>query len=264
MSQNQLMHWATIFFFAIAAVFMQPEKIGVTTANSIQLTYTGNMGVVVESENATWWLDGVHEFYKREYQHLPDSIFQHALAGRPPFGKLKGLTFSHYHSDHFSAALTNRLIATHPSILVTGSHQVGDFISTERFTDGWNKNGIIYSDEATASRLEAYNLAHTWPSRHSAVKNIMYSLLINGLRITHLGDADPEGSAYLQTAFLNADILIIPVWFINSTKGRTILNSSAAKKIVVTHITPGEKVSCDGKFNAEMILFDKVGKTVQL
>jgi Beta-lactamase superfamily domain len=141
---------------------------------------------------------------------------------------------------------------------------VGDYLSTEHFIDGWNKNGIIYRDETTASRLEAYNLAHTWPSRHAAVQNIMYSLLLNGVRITHLGDAHIDGASYHHTAFTNADILIVPSWFLSTAKGRDILNTSAAKTLIVTHISPGDKFAYEGKLNARVFVFDEVGETICL
>jgi ribonuclease BN (tRNA processing enzyme) len=260
--QNQIMHWVTVLIFAFMAVSMPHNPGGVFPGKPIRISYTGNMGVVVSGENATWWFDGVHDKYKPEYQHLPDSIFQQALIKKAPYNNLKGIIFSHYHPDHFNAALTAQLMLSHRSLVVTGSHQVGDFLSTEHFINGWNKNGIIYRDETTASRLEAYNLAHTWPARHSAVQNIMYSLLLDGVRITHVGDADIDGASYQHTAFTNADILIVPSWFLSTAKGRDILNSSAAKTLIVTHISPGYKFQYEGKLNARVFVFDEVGETI--
>jgi L-ascorbate metabolism protein UlaG (beta-lactamase superfamily) len=262
--QNQIMHWAAVLIFAFLAVFMPHKPGGIFTERPIRISYTGNMGVVVSSNNATWWFDGIHDIYKPEYQHLPDSIFQQALSGKAPYNNLKGVTFSHHHRDHFSAPLTAQLMLSHRSIVVTGSHQVGDYLSGEKFINGWNKNGIIYRDETTASRLEAYNLAHTWPSRHSAVQNIMYSLLLNGVRITHIGDADIDAASYHQTAFTNADILIVPSWFLSTAKGRDILNTSAAKTLIVTHISPGHKLQYEGKLNARVFVFDEIGETICL
>lgn len=260
--QNQIMHWATVLIFAFMAVFIPHNPGGIFPERPIRISYTGNMGVVVTGENATWWFDGVHDKYKPEYQHLPDSIFKQALSKKVPYNNLKGIIFSHSHPDHFNAQLTTQLMVSHPSLVVTGSHQVGDYLSSERFINGWNKNGIIYRDETTASRLEAYNLAHTWPERHSSVQNIMYSLLIDGVRITHIGDADIDGASYQQTAFINADILIVPSWFLYSTKGRDIINTSAAKILIVTHISPGHKLRYEGKMNARVFVFDEVGEMI--
>ncbi len=254
------MHWATVFIFAFISAFMRFDNSGPDTATSVQLRYTGNMGVFVESENAAWWFDGLHQFYKPEFQHLPDSFFTQAFNKNPPFNKLKGLTFSHYHRDHYSALLTNRFLSAHQSIVISGSRQVGDSLYTERFINGWNKNGIIYNDESTRARLEAYNLAHSWLARHGQVENIMFSLLINGVRITHLGDADFDSPAYRLTAFLSADILIVPLWLVTADEGRKFLNKSSAKKIIITHIPPGTKVKCEGELDGDLVLFDQVGE----
>ena len=258
------MHWVLIILFAGLVAVLQPAANGLKQPKSIQISHTGNMGVLVKGKNATWWFDGLHAFYREQYQHLPDSLLQLALAKKAPFDQLDGLMVSHFHRDHYSASLTKELITHSNKLIVSGSNQVGDSLPATNFLNGWNKNGIIHSDPQTGLRIESYNLAHTGSVRHREVQNIMYSLLINGVRITHVGDADEKSEELKRPAFINADVLIVPVWFITSGAAISLLKITKAHTIIVTHISPGQKVDCNIGLKADVILFDQVGERLDL
>ena len=258
------MHWVLIILFAVFIAVSQPAGEKLQEQNSIQVSYTGNMGVLVQSDNHTWWFDGLHAFYRSQYQHLPDSLLKLVLEKKPPFEQLDGILVSHYHKDHYSAPLTKELITRSNDIIVSGRKQVGDSLPAVNFVNGWSKNGIIYKDQSTGLRVESYNVPHTGSSRHRDVHNIMFSVIINGLRITHVGDADEASEELKRPAFLNADVLIVPVWFILSGNSINLLKTTSARTIIVTHISPGQKVDCNVGLKANVILFDQVGEKILL
>lgn len=233
--------------------------------DSVRITYTGNMGVVIESDSGTVWIDGLHRFYKPEYQQTPDGFIDSAKKHSGNFKTLQWLLFSHYHRDHFSAGLTKELAVSNPDIKISGAGQVVDSLSGTHFTNAWNRNGRLNTDEGEVE-IEAFNLKHTWPARHSQVQNLMFSVILNGLRFTHLGDAVNDDPAYQQAAFKDADVLVIPYWLLLNDEGRALIKTSKAKKIIATHIEPNAHPDIalhNGEFQ-QVILFDVPGEFVEV
>ncbi len=232
----------------------------------VRITYTGNMGVVIESERSAVWIDGLHRFYKPEYQQTPLAFSDSAKKKAGHFKSLEWLLFSHYHRDHFDAGLTNEIIATDPGLKISGAGQVTDSLSGTNSTNAWNRNGRLTGLEDSDLGIEAFNLQHTWPARHSAVQNLMFSVIIDGLRITHLGDAGNEDIAYTQSAFKDADILVIPYWILLNDKGRSLIKTSKAKKIIATHIEPDSKpdIALRNSDLQQVILFDVPGEFIEV
>ena len=58
------MHWVLIILLAAFIAVIQPAGEKVNEGNSIQVSLTGNMRLVVEDENVAGSFDGLHAFYR--------------------------------------------------------------------------------------------------------------------------------------------------------------------------------------------------------
>lgn len=233
----------------------------------VKITYTGNMGVLISTEREAVWMDGLHKFYKPEYLPTGQKFIDDAKHHAGDFKLLQWLLFSHYHRDHFDAALTKEIISSSPSLKISGAGQVVDSLSGAYTKNAWNRNGSLNNAELESSvGVEAYNLQHTWPARHSSVQNIMFSVIVDGKRITHLGDSGDSDPAYGQKAFINADVLVVPYWLLLNENGKSLLRTSKAKTIIATHIEPGAQLSVELKNGQEqkVILFDVPGEFINV
>jgi L-ascorbate metabolism protein UlaG (beta-lactamase superfamily) len=261
------MTWPGFFllFLLASCPTGNPRKDAKQNNNSISITYTGNMGVLISNEKAAVWIDGLHEYYGPEYLNPPDSILEKAFSKTTPFNHLQWLLFTHYHRDHFSKKLVNRFLQLAQNHKVVGAAQVVDSFSAKNVINAWDKNGEVLHDDSSSLRIKAFNIPHTWPQRHGKVQNIAYLAELNGVRILHVGDADTNPKAFEFLHPGSADIMIVPAWFINDEKGEKIIERLKAKKIVVTHIAPGEK---PGKSftvkNTEIIFFEIIGQFTSL
>ncbi len=225
------------------------------------------MGVLISTDREAVWMDGLHKFYKPEYQPTDQQFIDKAKQHEGDFKSLQWLLFSHYHRDHFDATLTKEIISNSPEIKISGAGQVVDSL-TDAFTkNAWNRNGSLdNADYESSVHVEAFNLQHTWPARHSTVQNLMFSVIIDGKRITHLGDSGDKDPAYTQKAFLNAEVLVVPYWLLLNEDGKSLLKTSKAITIIATHIEPGAKLPIELKNGKEqkVILFDVPGEFINV
>jgi len=239
-----------------------PEQKG-----SVKITYTGNMGVLISTDGEAVWMDGLHKFYKAEYEPTGQQFIEKAKHHDGDFKSLQWLLFSHYHRDHFDAGLTKEIISNSPGVKISGAGQVVDSFTSGLTKNAWNRNGSLNNADMESSvSVEAYNLQHTWPARHSNVQNLMFSVIIDGKRITHLGDSGDTDPAYVQKAFMNADVLVVPYWLLLNENGKSLLKTSKAKTIIATHIAPETKLNIElknGQFQ-KVILFDVPGEFINV
>lgn len=258
------MAWLTypLFILLVSCPALNTSSDTTHTNQSVSVIYTGNMGVLISNNKTSVWIDGLHQYYGPEYLDTPDSLIQKAFARKDIFNQLQWLLFTHYHRDHFSTQLVKSFLQLADAIKVTGAPQVVDSFPLSNVINAWNRNNEILQDSASSLAIKAFDIPHTWPQRHAKVQNIAYLVEINGIRILHVGDADTDPDAFTRSKIGPVDVMIVPAWFPANEKGRSILQQSGAKKIIVTHIAPGENLKNDFAIgNAEVILFTTINQS---
>jgi len=232
--------------------------------NVVSITYTGNMGALISNEKTAVWIDGLHEYYGPAYLNPPDSLLEKTFSKKSPFDKLKWLLFTHYHRDHFSKKLTSRFLQLGMDHKAIGATQVVDSFSTKDVVNAWNKNDEVAHDDSLSLRINAFNIPHIWPQRHHKVQNIAYLVEISGVRILHVGDADTDAAAFDRMGISSVDAAIVPQWF-DSEKGRSIIEKLKPKKVIVTHIAPGERAGDNSPLKKQgAIFFEKIGQSISM
>ncbi len=254
-----------ILLFLIATCPTGNHQINIIQNNYVvSITYTGNMGTLISNEKTAVWIDGLHEYYGPAYLNPPDSLLEKTFSKKGPFEKLKWLLFTHYHRDHFSKKLTDRFLQLGMDHKVIGATQVVDSLSTKDVINAWDKSDEVTHDDNVTLRIKAFNIPHIWPQRHNKVQNIAYLVEISGISILHVGDADTDAAAFDRMGISSVDAAIVPQWF-DSEKGRSIIEKLKPKKVIVTHIAPGERTG-DNSFlkKQETIFFEKIGQSVSM
>jgi L-ascorbate metabolism protein UlaG (beta-lactamase superfamily) len=257
------MAWLTclILLLVVSCPSPDPGRGTIQNNKAVGITYTGNMGVLISTDKTAVCIDGLHEYYGPPYLNPPDSILEKAFAKKSIFSRLQWLLFTHYHRDHFSGKLVKRFLQLSVDHKVIGAPQVIDSFSAAQTIIAWNKNGEILNDTLSFLRVKAFNIPHTWPQRHAKVQNIAFLVELNGTCILHVGDADTDVDAFNRSKPGKVDIVIVPAWFTDNEKGKKIIENLNAKKIIVTHIAPGEK-SCNSFTikNTETVFFETIGQ----
>ena len=249
----------------VSCPFLNSGDIAAQTRKSVSITYTGNMGILISNDKTAVWIDGLHEFYGPDYLNPPDTILEKAFEKKDIFKALQWLLFTHYHRDHYSANLVKRFLKLNPHHKVAGAPQVIDSFSARYIINAWNRNSVILKDTSFSLQVKAFNIPHTWPQRHTKVQNIAYLVELNKIRILHVGDADADPEAFSRVQSESVDVMIVPSWFLENENAKKIIGQLHPKKIIITHIAPGEKLKRSmGIKNADTILFDEISQSISL
>jgi L-ascorbate metabolism protein UlaG (beta-lactamase superfamily) len=235
-----------------------------TFAQQIRVSYVGNMGVMVSSTDSQLLIDALHEQYDEDYlfppRHLTDSI----IRGIKPYHQIKYLLFTHRHRDHFSRNLTTQFLVANPQSILLTHAQIADSLPTLSQIVRINKQQPLVFTNGNVS-IQPVFLRHTWQQRHRLTDNFGYIVKVKDKTLLHLGDAeyDPDDFEANQHLFADIDVAIVPTWFVLDEKGKYLLSKYIkAKKVIVTHISPLEKMMAYKKLDKNMVPFFRIGQSI--
>jgi L-ascorbate metabolism protein UlaG (beta-lactamase superfamily) len=247
---------ALFFFLPLSILFAQ----------TIQVRYLGNMGVLVSSSKGQVLIDALHEQYEPDYLYPPKHLTDSIIKGIQPYDQVQYLLFSHRHRDHFSRNLSAEFLARNPQTTLITHAQIADSLpGSEQIVRIDEKLPKAYSNVEIS--IQPLFLKHTWPERHYQTHNFGYLISMSGKKLIHLGDAeyDPEDFKANQHLLTNIDIAIIPTWFVLFDQGKQILKQYIkAKTVIVTHISPLEKIMAYNKLGKNMVPFFRIGQRLDV
>ena len=182
---------------------------------------------------------GLHEFYGPTYQYpskpLVEDLF--SAGGNYPIPDIALVT--HYHRDHFSTKLLNKLSGT----LVIGPKQVTDSLSPGAHISLRTVPYMEFERNSYQVRnlsMSAFRMDHVNRSRHQHVQNIGYLIDLGGYSVLHVGDTDWHGQMF-EKLELKApiDIAILPVWMLLTARSRAMIRDYLSPQyLIVTHVDP--------------------------
>ena len=77
---------------------------------TVHVTLIANAGVLLEYRGTTLLLDGIYGAEGHPFSNLSADVWQQLLEGKPPFGNIDYLLFSHAHPDHCSPQMTKEYL----------------------------------------------------------------------------------------------------------------------------------------------------------
>lgn len=216
-----------------------------TQTPGVTLTYLGNMGVLLEAGERRIVVDGFHRGGLAEYAAVPVRLLEPLEGARPPFTSLTAALTTHRHKDHFdSRSVASRLTAD-SLVLYAGPPEVIDSVSAA-LPALPNRSRIravrpIGDDRIRiADGILGLNLPHN-PTPSRRAENVGYLIEIGGLKVLHVGDADPTIENYRgqRLGEERVDIAIVPFWYLLGENDR-VRQLIQPRVWVATHVPPSD------------------------
>jgi len=217
-------------------------------AGRLEVTYIANSGFMLSSGTTRVLIDAL--YFDGDIWESPSKKIQKAIiSGDPPFKNVTHMLASHYHADHFDAALTSRFLVNNPGTMLITTVQTDSLLQKVYRQDPELKRPkqtkIIQTPMFGTETYESGDLkVKCLMQRHMGkddfkVLNMGFLVGLGGKKILHIGDAGwtEENFAGFNLPAENIDIAFIHYWFLLDCEGRQIIeNYIKPKKIVVTHI----------------------------
>jgi len=224
------------------SLFLLSIQILYAQKNSI-VTYTGNMGILIESNDTSILIDGLHEKYGDDYLFPPKQLVEQLTLHQKKYTTPSIILFSHKHGDHFSSKLTNKFIATNSSAIIIGSKQISDQIKNKEktvviTTNDYSKQDFFYKD----IKIRAFKIDHAG-NRHKAIENVGYIITIGKKNFLHVGDThwNVENKMFdkLEMANEKIDVAFLPYWMLLEKNAKKLIKKHLkTSQIIATHISP--------------------------
>jgi L-ascorbate metabolism protein UlaG (beta-lactamase superfamily) len=243
-----------LLLFPALTLFSQDMQVDESAAFSvppggrIEVTYIANSGFLLSSGTTRVLIDAL--YLDADIWESPSRKIQKAIvSGNAPFRNISHMLVSHYHADHFDAALTSRFLINNPGAMLLTNAQTDSVLQKIYRQDPELKRPkqtrIIQSPMFGTETYEADDLkVKCLMQRHMGqddfkVVSMGFLVEMGGKKILHIGDAGwtDENFAGFNLQDENIDIAFIHYWFLLDCEGRRILDTQIKpKKIVITHI----------------------------
>jgi L-ascorbate metabolism protein UlaG (beta-lactamase superfamily) len=213
------------------------------------------MGVLVEGGGRRVVIDGFHHAELDGTAAVPSSWLQALEQSRDPFRALDLVLTTHRHLDHFSAAsVAARLISDSSVVFVAAQETVDSLFARTNLraarpgaTAGIR--GVIPPAHGEVRvplagiELAVLDLPHN-STRSKRVANVGFVLDLQGVRVLHVGDADPTAANFdpHRLALRPIHVAIVPFWYLTGENG-DMLRSIGARTWIATHVSPSDSAS---------------------
>lgn len=274
-----------LIFYLLSCCFLPSNgatqnnrKLENNPAPVLHISYVGNMGVLLSSGEKAVLIDGLHKEYKPAYVFPSDNTTAEIIQGiYQEQGKVNMALITHYHRDHFDAALTSAFLLANPGSYVLGGLQVIDKIRAEQEVNQSQiaeqlklipYDNAIHAIKQKTLEVEAFKCPHVNKARHASVQNLAYIIHMHGYSILHLGDSNWDvASDALQNANLpdqQIDIAILPYWMLLDRTSKEKVDRLIDPKILIaTHVPPNlgqRERALLQQYHANLTIFEKLNQ----
>lgn len=238
----------------------------------LRISYVGNMGVLIEANNKTVLIDGLHEKYKPAYQHPTNQMIEDLLDGRyDSFTEIEINLVTHNHQDHFSPDVSLEFLRRNTPSITIGAPQIKEEmmeITSESDRQLLARiRDVVYDYQVhdikhKGIHVKSIGCDHTYQIKHKGVQNVAYLIELDSFRILHVGDTDWELAAgifeKLKTTETDIDIAVLPYWMLLGDAARSSISDLInPRQILVSHIDPNliDQVEEDTKLDLPNVVF---------
>ena len=247
-TKNQMQTVVKALFLTLSfGLFIYGQNNG--SKQSINVTYIGNEGILIEAGNQQVVIDGIHGKYMM-YTALEQLQLDDLLNARKPFERVNLILASHFHLDHFNSKMVGAHLQNNPKAKLICTQQAADdfaknFAGFEQIKDRVQSPMPNFKERTELTfpngKVSILRLWHSGPLR--TTENLGYLLTVNGKKLLHVGDADMSAENFEPYKLNNEmiDVAFLPFWYLTDPKGAAFVRQYVpAKQVVAIHIPPAD------------------------
>jgi L-ascorbate metabolism protein UlaG (beta-lactamase superfamily) len=217
----------------------------------VDVTFLANSGFFLESGRYSVLIDAFLRDYSDIYAGLPDEVFQQLCNARPPFDGLALALVSHTHSDHLQVRGLEKYLTKNRQAHLASSPEVLNALRTgaKAFDPLQRQLTVLQTTPGSMTQvvqeemsITIFELEHGGKANDD-VKNLAHLVELGGVRLLHLGDAEPslENFARYDLLARKVDVAFVPYWYFGKPVGVQILRERIqARFLVACHVPPSE------------------------
>jgi L-ascorbate metabolism protein UlaG (beta-lactamase superfamily) len=229
------------------------------TVEEVEITFLANAGFLLRSGRYSVLIDAFLREPYHLYDALPPQTLQDLSNARPPFDGLVLALVSHAHPDHFQVRPAEKFLShnkqaqliSSPQVLAAFKGGAQDYAAVQKkLMPVRPQVGLplpLMHEEMSVTFL---NLRHTGQENQD-VQNIGHLIEMGGVKILHVGDAEPTADNFAAYGLpaREIDVALVPYWyFSNEQSQRVLLEQIRPRHVLTFHIPEREKQ----KFTAAM------------
>lgn len=264
---------------AARAAPQEPGDQPATAHQGVEVTFLANSGFQLRSGPYSVLIDAFLRDPVAPYSALTPEIHKDLVAARTPFDGITAVLVSHVHGDHVQIrGLERYLLNNEDSLLMSSPPLVRALKEEARDYQAIQKRvnpirvvtGTPTKLEQTEVSIEFLVLPHVGKLQGDSL-NLAHLIEMGGVRLMHLGDADPA-PVHFRSYDLPArqiDVAMVPYWFFGSPEGLQTLRDEVRPRIVIAcHVPPAdwEKVNSllQSEFPGVILFQDSLEKRIFL
>jgi L-ascorbate metabolism protein UlaG (beta-lactamase superfamily) len=217
---------------------------------TLEVTYIANQGVLIAAGGTQVLIDGLHRQYRASYPFLPEPHREQIETAQAPFDEIDLILVSHVHLDHFHPEAVARHLRHNAGAILVSSEQVARELETRadysairsRVTTVTPPLRQRVATIAGGIQIELLGIGHG-SGRNAAVQNLGHIVTLGGKKVLHIGDASTEDASIFEALNLDEariDVAFLPVWFLTSGEGATIVRQHIRPAHIVAVHMPAE------------------------
>jgi L-ascorbate metabolism protein UlaG (beta-lactamase superfamily) len=230
----------------------------------VDVTFLANAGFFLESGSDSVLIDAFLREPTGLYGALPVEAYKPLVNAEPPYDGRTLVLVSHGHPDHLQPRGLEKYLAGNELGQLMTSTQV-----TRAFKEGARDLPAIVRQlspvavvRGTGNRVvqegitvEFLDLAHAGGKANQELLNLGHLIEMGGLKLLHVGDADPtpENFAPYGLARRGIDVAFVPYWFFGSSEAIQVLREQIhARTVVACHVPATEWDKLDALLKAQI------------
>jgi len=243
-------------------------------ARELRLVYLANEGFLLRAGGTSVVIDAFVTEPYAGYASVPPELFQEILDRRAPYEHVDLALASHAHRDHFQPEAAARFLAAHPETDFLSSVQVLGEMDASAAGEPGRPRAFLPEPGKTLEvrtepvRVELLRLPHAGGERNASVQNLGHRFELGGVRVLHVGDADPEAGVETLAGYDLArhpvDVALVPYWWLGDARSvARAYTLAGAARLVAVHVPPNEVASVQTRLAAldpRVLVFSEPGE----
>ncbi len=225
-----------------------PSRVVAQTASAPPtVTYLANMGVMLTGATTRVVIDGFHHGALAEYAPLRAEDRSALEMATGPYAQVDAILITHRHADHFQAAAVAARLAVDARVRVIAPPEVVDSLLSFTPTLRGDRRIIVavpgVSIRVGSASVTPLDLPHN-PTPTRRAQNVGFLVVIDSLRVLHVGDADPDAARFRAAVGPagRADVAVVPFWYLTSRQP-SLLQAIGAARLFAAHVPMSDTVS---------------------